>query len=559
MRTILHVSIAFLLLHFACSDFSISVLQAKPVSISLADYQPVADGITDDTPALMACFRAIGDAGGGVITIPPGDYFYAGTESIPLCSDLTVFAYGARFHLPETLGDKARIRMFRGQDISRFSWHGGEFYGNGFDPARQDNPWPPNADTRILVITTSPEGKTNDLLFRDLCSDGVAGPVIFVQGATKPNSESETITFAGRVSVKDCVLLRTGPFMWDYGYLWQQIVWPEDYEPWEVERAYQYFRNDLIREDVVMADGDDRVQFENEKKPISKTVCFFGDTLPKNVVRGRQYFVVESASSYVKISESPNGPALKFDGEAGAKTTLIHSVSEAFYSLFAPIGWGGAKGAVDLESCTGVNMTGCQLSAIGDTMHIRRCENVVFSNNQILGSRMGAFFIAEFCKNVTITGNTVDGTNGSRVMSVEKSTEDITIIGNTFRNGGRGSWINQPKNMVLKGNIFIDNTTKGEKDPRRGRRDFRTGGWESYPEVYFTLHQPNGKYGPVIVSDNIFQPGDSCSPQAMTFAPNGTHLLIRNNISIGEERRIKIESGCTDVEIEGNKGLVPQQ
>ncbi len=51
-------------------------------------------------------------------------------------------------------------------------------------------------------------------------------------------------------------------------------------------------------------------------------------------------------------------------------------------------------------------------------MHLQKCDGVVFSNNQITGSRMGAFFLAEFCKNATITGNTVDGTNGSRVISV---------------------------------------------------------------------------------------------------------------------------------------------
>jgi hypothetical protein len=48
----------------------------------------------------------------------------------------------------------------------------------------------------------------------------------------------------------------------------------------------------------------------------------------------------------------------------------------------------------------------------------------------------------------------------------------VTITGNTFRNGGRGSWINQPRNFVLTGNIFVHNTTKNERDPRRGRRSF---------------------------------------------------------------------------------------
>lgn len=40
---------------------------------------------------------------------------------------------------------------------------------------------------------------------------------------------------------------------------------------------------------------------------------------------------------------------------------------------------------------------------------------------------MGAFFLAEFCKTRGSAGNTVDGTNGSRVISVEKSCEDVVI------------------------------------------------------------------------------------------------------------------------------------
>jgi len=33
------------------------------------------------------------------------------------------------------------------------------------------------------------------------------------------------------------------------------------------------------------------------------------------------------------------------------------------------------------------------------------------------------------------------------------------VVGNTFRNGGRGSWINQPQGLILSGNVFINNTT----------------------------------------------------------------------------------------------------
>jgi hypothetical protein len=55
--------------------------------------------------------------------------------------------------------------------------------------------------------------------------------------STARSSESEVEVYAERVAVESCTLLRSGKFMWDYGYLWQIMTWPEAYEPWEVERA----------------------------------------------------------------------------------------------------------------------------------------------------------------------------------------------------------------------------------------------------------------------------------------------------------------------------------
>jgi hypothetical protein len=186
-------------------------------------------------------------------------------------------------------------------------------------------------------------------------------------------------------------------------------------------------------------------------------------------------------------------------------------------------------------------------------MHIQRCWNNVFTGNQITGSRMGAFFFAEHCRNSTITGNTVDGTNGSRVMSVEQSNQDITIVGNTFRGGGRGSWINQPKNIIFQGNVFIDNTTKGDADFRRGRRDERTGGWESWAEMYFTTYEPGASYGPVIIRDNIFVTGASAA-HALDFAAGGAGIVVDGNIFDGAVRTVKVAVGC-DVDFGSNPGL----
>lgn len=511
----------------------------------------------DDTARLRQWLAA-----GGAVTIPPGDYQVGAGEPLPLISGMKVEAQGARFHLPEKLGDKARVVVFAGTNVTDFAWHGGEFFGHVFDPARQENHWEPNANTRALVIATTPGGVTSNITFRGVQSHDLAGAAINITGALPAHGEREVLTYASNVTIADCTLLRSGKFMWDYGYLWQQLVWPEDYAPWEVERARRYFRMDLIRDGVQMADGDDSVRFDNRNNPIkisptnqpNYALCFFGADLPKNIVRGKQYFVVAATPDHIKVADRPGGSPIRFAGASGAGAKLIYNLHAAGPALYAPTGAGPGKGAVDVVGCRNVSITGCTLSALGDTMHLQRSQDAVFSHNHITGSRMGAFFIAEFCQRVTAASNTVDGSNGSRVMSVEKSATDIAIIGNTFCNGGRGSWINQPHNLLIQGNVFSNNTTKCEHDPRRGRRSFATGDWEHYAEMYFTTYEPGGRYGNVMLRDNVFVTGPEAT-HAITFAPGGENILVTNNIFRGNTRTLPQPAGCTHIVIKANPGL----
>ena len=505
----------------------------------------------DDSATLAALL-----AKGGVVTIPAGDYHLDGSKPLPLISNMTVFAHGARFILPETLPDKARVVMFAGVNVAHFTWHGGEFVGHVFDPAQKENFWEPNANTKGIEITTTKEGGTHDILFREVKSKGMAGAVLGVHGQVG-KKESEVMAYAERVAVESCTLLRSGKFMWDYGYLWQIMTWPEAYEPWEVERASKYFRTDLMR--PVTFTGD-LVKFDNTNRPLAisetdepkEAITFMGTELPKNLVRGRQYFVVESTPDHIKIADQPKGAPIRFEGDGSG--SLAFNISATYLSAYAPTGSGPGKGAFDIVGAKDVRVTGCQLSAIGDTMHIQRCRNIVFANNQILGSRMGAFFLAEYCQNATITGNTVDGTNGSRVISVEKSCTDVTMTGNTFRNGGRGAWINQPVNFIMTGNVFINNTTKNEPDMRRGRIAYRTAKPGEFPELYFTLYEPGATYGPIIVRDNIFILGDSAPAEAVTFAPNGHDLQFSGNTFQNKPATIVVDPTCKNALIENNQG-----
>ncbi len=149
----------------------------------------------DDRDRLATLFDAAA-AQGGLVTIPPGDYQLDGLKPIPMRSGMTVTAYGARFHLPESLGDRARCVLFAGENVSDFRWSGGHFAGHVFDPARDSNSWEPNANTRAILITTSRGGETRNLHFRDISSSDLAGAAITVQGAEKPGSDREIDAFA---------------------------------------------------------------------------------------------------------------------------------------------------------------------------------------------------------------------------------------------------------------------------------------------------------------------------------------------------------------------------
>ncbi|MBI4978720.1 MAG: right-handed parallel beta-helix repeat-containing protein [Spirochaetes bacterium] len=520
---------------------------------SIADFSPAADGVTDDLDVFIRCFTDAKIANGATITIPPGTYFLSGTSSIPIPSHAAIFAYGAVFILPEHLGDKARIDLFAGTDIVDFHWNGGCFKGQCFDHRRQPNTWEPNVTTRIFAIATSRGGRTEDIRFRDVSSERIAGAVVSVAGCHKDGSDRYIDTYAENITLESCTFIDSGKFMWDYGLLWQMIVWPEDYTADEVSMAYKYFHRGLIRDNVRMENGDTRVSFANNEDVIpvctsdtpAQCVCFSGDKLPANIIRGRKYYVASSGPYHITISDTFGGAPIQFDGN-GSGVKMIHNLQKAFYELFWPIGTGPGKGGIDIVAAKNVTVTGCRLSALGDTMHIHSCDTTVFSNNHITGSRMGAFFLAEWCRNTTIIGNTVDGTNGSRVMSVEKSNENVTIMGNIFRNGGRGSWINQPKNIIIQGNVFVNNTTKCEHDPCRGRRSFHTGDYEQYAEMYFTLHEKDGSYGPVILRDNIFVTGPECAT-AVSFAPNGHDIIVSGNVFTGHSRIVTIDPSCTNV------------
>ena len=515
----------------------------------LSDYHPFADGLRDDSAAFRACFRDAAAAGHAQVVIEPGSYLLEHTQPIPLSSHLTVTAKGAELWFPRNLGEQVHRVLFAGENLTDFNWEGGCFRGYGYRPDREDNPWPPHACTRAIVLTRTKDGASRNLRFERIHGSEVAGSVLAVLGTVEDGQRFP----AENVDVRDCCLEDCGKFMWDYGFLWQRLTFADQYTRQEVLEAERHMplqwtagplsvgREELLCLDPASPsmEGVEDVSLFGRRDPVCGRVLY-AHPAPD----GRHFCLLEG--------RNPAAPAV--DPRRAMGLRMFRGLHRCFQVLYAPVGAGPGKGGLDLSVCDHVTVSGCRLRAVGDTMHIYHSYDVCFSGNQITGSRMGAFFIAEYCRNVTVTGNTVDGTNGSRVMSVERSATDVTIVGNTFRGGGRGSWINQPTNLILSDNLFLCNTNKATPDLRVGRVTPITGDFERYPEIYFTTWQPGASYGPVILRSNIIQTGPRCTA-AVAFNAGGRDLVMESNVLLGENRRIFVDPNCEMPHMSGNVGM----
>lgn len=503
----------------------------------------------DTNDAMRACFAEAAKDNHAVVIIEPGEYLLEGLKPIVLSSDTIVQAHGAVFFFPEELGENCRRFMFCGEGIENFTWDGGKFIGYVHDPEAMQNKWEPRAHTVCIEMI----GGGKNISFRNMEAENIAGPVIHVRGEKDADAIRK---YAEHIRICDCRFHHCGMVMWDYGYLWQNIVFSEHYPKETVEKAYRYMPEEVMSSELSLQGGKLYATVMPRKmEEETDTVTFFGNELPPEIKRGKRYYVINGgAENGLMICEEQGGDAIVFsDFPKGVR--LFRNMFYVF-RLYTPVGADcRRKGAIDVTLCKDVSISGCAFDAYGDSMHILECENAVFANNRILGARMGAFYIGFQCKNVTVTGNTVYGTNGSRVVSVERESEDIVIVGNTFIGGGRGAWFNQPKNIVVSNNIFKNNTRKCEPNFETGRICYATGEFEQYPELYFTTWQDNGKpYGPITICGNIIETGD-CSSGAIAFNPGGKDIMVEGNVVRGKNTAVHVASGCEMPYFADNIGL----
>ena len=506
----------------------------------------------DMTAAFVSCFETAKKCGENVqIIIPPGEYHLNATEPVELFSCLSVFAEGASFYFPENMDFPKHRTMFLGTDIQNFFWQGGAFYGFVYDVPPALSRWRPDACSRGIAVQTSEHGVTSNLCFRNIKGKNCAGSVVSVYGCSgSPKNRAKNI------EVFNCQFENCGKFMWDYGYLWEKMVFPEHFSAAEYETALQYLPDKNISGAVTFC--GEYIQVENmpaikyDARFPRDNISFFGSNLPPEIKKGTVYFVLHEEQGKVWFSEQVNGSPCRTSIPANCSCRLFRNMFDVFHWTYAPVEQGPGKGAVDLVCCQNLNVSNSEFSANGDSMHIKDSSEVVFSNNRIAGSRMGAFFLAFDCDHVTATGNVVNGTNGSRVLTVERGCHEIVISDNVFSGGGRGCWFNSNENLILTGNVFDSNVLKGVPEFGKGRRSPFSGAFEKYPELYFA-HGGKG-YGNIIIKSNIICATPTNTESSVLFQSMGHDIIMSDNIFRSGTSKVSVAEDVRLIQ-ENNSGI----
>ena len=516
----------------------------------------LSDFRRDDVEEMFrACFAAAQQDHAPVkVVIPPGAYHLAPTVPIPLFSGLTVEAFGAEFRWPEKLADPVHREMFKGVDVCDLRWTGGKFVGHVFDVPPAVPAWAPGSCTRCIVIETTSGGKTRDLSFREIRGVDCSGSVVSVYGFL--GSGDRPMTRAENIEVRNCRFERCGKFMWDYGWLWEKVVFPAHFTAAEIALGERYASPEN-RSGEVRFHGDhitvDRMPvLRHEERHPFDTIAFYGKELPPEIQRGRCYFIVHEENGKFFFSDVPGGAPIRTTPGAGGDPRLFRNLFTVFHWGYAPQDQGPGKGSLDVVGCRGLQVTDCELSANGDAMHIHSTSDVLFRGNRITGARMGAFFLAFDCDHAVVSDNIVDGTNGSRVLTVERGCHDVIIRGNIFSGGGRGCWFNENHGIVLADNIFRNNVLKGVPRYGAGRRSPFSGAFEAYPEIYFT--DARKSYDNIIMRGNSVEATEGNTQPSILFQQHGSGIILEDNILIGGTRQISIAEGV-EVQKSGNQGV----
>lgn len=506
----------------------------------------VGDGVTDDLMNIKAMFAQVSAySGPRKVIFEEGTYLLGLTNFITLPSNCTVDATAAKFVIPAAMPTNAfnypRNRIFITGGISNFVWQGGSFEGSVFDKYSAlgtNQGYRPEMEVPLFLFnTTSVTNTPSNVSITGLRMKNWPGNALRFYGSPGVFGLEGFVTtaYASNLVVSDCVFDNVGGFQFDYGWQWQVLTFDTNYSASTIQIADAYMPAASKIGAVTMASGTSLVAFDNDPTlvPIAPSdardhvVTFYGTTLPSNITRGLQYFVVGSSASGIQVSATFGGPAITFaSSSSGAK--MLFNMTKAWYEALGEPGV--FSGTVAVYDAQNVRYTDNYQRSPGDGHQFWRTTRGVMSGNTINSAAMGALFLADQCSDWSVTGNTVDGSFGSRTISCEFGSTNIVFSGNTFRGGGRGVWINRPMRLVMSNNTFDRMNLKTTPDWFNGRITFITGTWEQFASIYVTSRDGT-PFGSISFTGNIMN--SELAATAFSLFATGTNLVFANNTFTG--------------------------
>lgn len=181
---------------------------------------------------------------------------------------------------------------------------------------------------------------------------------------------------------------------------------------------------------------------------------------------------------------------------------------------------------------------GCYLDGSrSDGTHFKGCRNGQITDNQILNSQMGGFFL-EDCEKVIATGNIMRN-NGSRGCTIERDSVDCILSNNIVEGSGHeGLWAPDVARIVVSNNIFREN---GQKDDADKDSEIRINDMEKFATVP----------ADILIQGNIFQTTAHCGGVIQVNAGVGAGIVVAGNTFTGPVRTLAIDAGVA-VEIHNN-------
>lgn len=175
-----------------------------------------------------------------------------------------------------------------------------------------------------------------------------------------------------------------------------------------------------------------------------------------------------------------------------------------------------------------------------DGTHFKGCKNGQITDNQILNSQMGGFFL-EGCERVVAVGNIMRN-NGSRGCTIERDSLDCILSGNVVEHSGReGLWAPDVARIVVSNNIFREN---GQKDDEDKDSEIRINDMEQFVTVP----------AEILIQGNLIQSTAHCNGVIQVNAGVGEGIVVTGNRFTGPVRTLLIEEGVA-VDVAGNSGL----